>query len=170
MWSELHRVFEAYKRSDPREQTHSRIRANVQLDRQISDPASLRREFRELLERESPLSGSQRHTSGSRNPQVIGVPPASSSSQGKSPSSLTVGVSTSSPGGPATSPGVSTRSPRAPARSPRGAGAPYQVPGGEAQSLALAGSPLVASSIESIALIVCDRFRSLQSRRNPPCP
>ena len=129
MWSELNSVFETYKRLDPREQTHSRICANFQLDRQISHPTSLRRELRELLERESPLSGSQRHASGSRNPQVTGPPPASSSSPGKPPSSLTVGVSTSPPGGPATPRGRAARPPRAPpSRRGSTAGASRQAP------------------------------------------
>ena len=61
MWLELNRVFEAYERLDPRQQIHRRICAKFQLDRQISDVDSFRRELRELLEGEPPLSGSERN-------------------------------------------------------------------------------------------------------------
>jgi hypothetical protein len=52
MWSELNRVFQAYELLDSRQEIHRRICASFQPDRQISDPASLRRELLELLEGE----------------------------------------------------------------------------------------------------------------------
>ena len=126
MWLELNRVFQAYEQLDPREQIHRRICANFQHDRQISDPGGFRRELRGLLlEREPPLSGSERNGTGSRSAQDTRAPPASSSRTREPPSSPGVTASSpkvhvpssgtaQSPGGPAPSPGGPAPSPGVP--------------------------------------------------------
>jgi hypothetical protein len=64
-WPVLKEAFEAYKRSDSRQQTHRQICANFQQDRQIHNLNSFDRVIHELLgEPERPPSQARNETRG----------------------------------------------------------------------------------------------------------